>query len=130
MNSICKDCGICCLDTEMILSDKDILKIEQNNSYIGKSSLKYYYEKDGFKQLRNIENHCIFFDIDTQQCDIYDYRPEGCRFYPMIYDIDQDKCILDQDCPRKYRFYKEEKKFKSSCVNLKQFIQEIYKERK
>lgn len=124
MKSICRDCGICCLDTEMPLFDEDILKIKEFINI--EKDTNFYIEDHGKKFLKNIDNHCIFFDILTRNCKIYDKRPLGCRFYPMIYDIDNKKCVLDEECPRKYKFYVNQNKFKESCVKLTKIMKENF----
>lgn len=122
MKNKCKDCGKCCLDTEMILSQQDIELIKnshpknlRNQDFVFKNS-NYQF------QLKNIENHCVFFDYSSKNCNIYKYRPQGCRFYPLIYDINEEKCELDEDCPRTSLFYKKKQDFKIACQNLKIFL--------
>ncbi|MCK4896020.1 MAG: YkgJ family cysteine cluster protein, partial [Candidatus Heimdallarchaeota archaeon] len=75
------ECYQCCLDTEMTLSEEDITRIEK----LGYKIEEFLEEKDGFMALRNIDNHCIF--LKNKMCSIYEIRPQGCRFYPLIYDI-------------------------------------------
>jgi len=105
MKNRCVDCGNCCRETEMIISAQDITRIKKNApenlrriNFIKKTA-------DGLFQLKNIDGNCVFFDPTTKLCKIYEIRPEGCRFYPLIYDIDEKLCVLDQDCPRPELFY-------------------------
>jgi Fe-S-cluster containining protein len=106
----------------MILSQNDIELIIRNSTK--KLRQKDFVLKNDKNQLqlRNIEGHCVFFDYNSKGCNIYKYRPHGCRFYPLIYDIIEEKCKLDEDCPRTSLFYKHEKEFKTSCENLKTFL--------
>ena len=53
----------------------------------------------GFCELRNVDGKCFFYDPVTKMCRIYENRPEGCRYYPIIYDMRKRKCIIDADCP-------------------------------
>lgn len=124
MKSICQGCGICCLKTEMPLFLEDLIRIQEFVTPDRSSS--FYIEENGNKYLKNIDDHCYFFDITTKKCKIYDIRPLGCRFYPMVYDIDYNKCILDSDCPRRYRFYTNQNKFKESCVKLTKIMKEYF----
>ena len=95
---ICQSCAKCCLNTEMELSFNDIQKIKVNyHKTIKENYFTEFY--DGFFHLKNIDGHCVFLDVQTKSCKIYEFRPTGCRFYPLIYDISQDKCVLDDDCP-------------------------------
>ena len=107
----CKDCGICCLNTDMILSEQDIILILNTYSSINLKREDFVFRnRNSHFQLKNVENHCVFFDILTKTCKIYFVRPQGCRFYPLIYDYDKRKCVLDKDCPRFHLFYKNAKK--------------------
>ena len=123
MNEKCNECGICCYNTEMILSESDI-KLILTKSYIPNLKESDFITKNNgtFYKLKNINNYCYFFEITSKKCKIYDIRPQGCRFYPMIYDQDKEKCILDNDCERKELFYQDSIKFTNTCLKLKEFL--------
>lgn len=95
---ICRKCGKCCLNTEMIVSLDDINLILDSiknilvDDFISKN-------REGFFQLKNKNGKCVFFDNLKNACRIYNYRPKGCQFYPLIYDPIDKRCILDKDCP-------------------------------
>ncbi|TFG09339.1 YkgJ family cysteine cluster protein [Candidatus Thorarchaeota archaeon] len=55
--------------------------------------------EDGFSELRNVNGLCFFYDKDRQECRIYEDRPEGCKYYPVVYDVSRDRCVVDRDCP-------------------------------
>ncbi|MFX1502990.1 MAG: YkgJ family cysteine cluster protein [Promethearchaeota archaeon] len=123
MSDNCKNCGKCCLDTEMVLSQEDvdlIIKKYPNQINIQDFALK---NKDGHLQLKNLEGHCVFFNPLLKICNIYEYRPQGCRFYPLIYDFQKKKCVFDKDCPRTHLFYNNKQGLKNSCRNLKNFLE-------
>ncbi|MHA1647366.1 MAG: YkgJ family cysteine cluster protein [Promethearchaeota archaeon] len=120
---ICRDCGVCCHYTEMQLSIKDIQNIEKNNPK-NLSRNDFCEIVDGFFQLKNIDDHCIFLDPYQNTCTIYNNRPEGCKFYPMIFDENQNRCILDKDCPYRREFYKHAPNYKSTCKKLRNWIKE------
>ena len=122
MRSRCENCGKCCLETEMIVSRQDIelIKTSYPNN-LRKQDFVFKNNNDQF-QLKNIEGHCVFLDNSSKNCNIYRYRPQGCKFYPLIYDINEEKCKLDEDCPRTSLFYKNKQEFKIACQNLKIFI--------
>jgi len=122
MRNKCENCGKCCLETEMILSQQDIELIK--NSYpnnLRKQDFVFKNKNDQF-QLKNIEEHCVFFDLTSKNCNIYKFRPQGCRFYPLMFDINEEKCKLDEDCPRTNLFYKNKQDLKIDCQNLKIFL--------
>ena len=105
----------------MELSDQDIINIESENSF-NISRTDFVEQREGFNILKNVEGFCVFFDPLGKICKIYDFRPLGCRFYPMIYDTCDDKCILDEDCPHRSRFYKNISSFQFTCKKLKEWI--------
>ncbi len=119
---ICKDCGKCCQKTEMLLSERDIRLIEKKISNITRHEFTELNAK-GIYQLKNTDNNCVFLDITSKICTIYEIRPQGCRFYPIIYDNAEKNCIYDEECPRVSRFYLARKKFKKVCNDIKKFLQ-------
>ena len=127
MGTKCKDCGKCCLDTEMSISIQDINKILDNHplklnndDFALKISNSHY-------QLKNVDGHCYFFDIKNNLCDIYEFRPQGCKFYPLIFDNEIKKCVYDEFCPRTNLFYLNKNLLKKKCNQLKNFIFEHLK---
>lgn len=122
MRNKCENCGKCCLETEMILSQQDIkIIINSLPNNIRKEDFTFKNINEQY-QLRNIEGHCFFLDYSNKECKIYKFRPQGCKFYPLIYDINKKKCRLDEECPRNNLFYKNKKDFKMACQNLKIFL--------
>ena len=119
----CQDCGICCLETEMFLSNSDIKRILKKYSDFYEIKNFAKLTKYGFYQLRNINHHCFFFDPETKKCKIYDVRPKGCRFYPLIYNLEFKKCILDKLCPNRELFYETSSELRKNCIKLRKFIE-------
>ena len=78
----------------MILSQKDIQRIATSGF---KATDFCFYDEEGFPRLRNVNNACFF--LRENKCQIYSSRPQGCRYYPLIYDSSLDKVVLDTDCP-------------------------------
>ena len=78
----------------MLLAQKDVLAIEK----LGYKKDQFcFVDKEGFIKLQNMNHKCFF--LDAGKCKIYHYRPQGCRFYPLIFDLDYNKVIIDDDCP-------------------------------
>ncbi len=87
----------CCYETEMILTRNDVKRITQ---HLGLSLENFaFMNDDGFYQLKNKNGYCIFLDESTKQCSIHDIKPSGCKVYPIIFDVDQNQCVLDDACP-------------------------------
>jgi Fe-S-cluster containining protein len=97
-------CIRCCLETEMLLSNRDIERITES----GFEDSHFAVEDDGYLRLRNYRGRCVFHD--GYKCMIYENRPEGCRLYPLIYDDDTDTVRKDDDCP-----YARDFKISSAC---------------
>jgi len=105
----------------MILSKEDILNISENLQE--PLSSESFYDFDGkFYRLKNIDGHCIFYLPETRKCSIYSIRPMGCKFYPMIYDLESKTCVLDDECPHNRLFYSNPKRFKKVCSDLKKWL--------
>ena len=100
----------------MMLTEEDVARIK---------SLEYedfYYEKGGFLYLKNVNGKCVFLD-ENGLCKIYENRPEGCRFYPFLYDPVGKKIVRDEDCPHRYEFSLNDPQ------KLKELVMRILKER-
>ena len=104
---ICKknNCHHCCVETEMLLTKKDIKRIEQVTSVTPTEFAKR--NENGFLMLRNKQiskgSQCFFLD-NNGLCSIYEIRPIGCKFYPIIWDFEQHRAILDDYCPHHDNF--------------------------
>jgi len=90
------DCHRCCTDTQMTLSHEDIEKITEAGHR------DFFIEGEGFLQLKNVEGSCIF--LQNGKCRIYSRRPLGCRFYPVIWDLDAHEVFRDDICPHRHCF--------------------------
>jgi len=85
-------CIQCCVDTNMILSNNDINRIEK----LGFGKDFFIIKRNGWLQLRNKNGRCVFHNGTF--CSIYVHRPEGCRLYPITYDKDKKCEIFDEEC--------------------------------
>lgn len=108
----CSNCGVCCTETEMLLSKKDIKRLEitgfSQNQFV-------VFDKHGYAQLRNREGYCFFYDRLNHQCSVYVERPAGCRVYPVILDEDTG-IILDNICESRKSITQSEKNLKGKRV--------------
>ena len=108
----CSNCGVCCTETEMLLSKKDIKRLESagfNQNHFVK------YDKQGYAQLKNLDGYCIFYDLKNRQCSVYVNRPAGCRVYPVILHEDSG-IILDNICQSRKSITLSEKEIKGQRV--------------
>ena len=90
----CLRCGDCCRETEMLLSEEDINRLE------GKGYRREFFalfDKEGYAKLRNLQHHCVFYDVENRRCKVYRDRPLGCRLYPVIYD-EEKGIVMDEVC--------------------------------
>jgi len=108
----CSNCGVCCTETEMLLSKKDIKRLEEK----GFSENQFVqYDRQGYAQLKNRDGYCIFYDLKNRQCSVYVVRPAGCRVYPVILD-EEVGIILDEICESRNSITLSEKKLKGKRV--------------
>ena len=122
-NGECDEVRLCCTDTEMTLTRADAERIDtlgyQREDYL-------IHTDDGFCQLRNVDGHCYFYNTVSKLCQIYDARPEGCKYYPIIYDMRKRKCITDKDCPSRETMTREE--IRKSCHKVKALVNRLRNE--
>jgi Fe-S-cluster containining protein len=96
----------------MLLSKEDILRIEKKG-YAKNFFLRF--DKAGYAILRNHQGHCVFYNLEKNQCSVYDERPSGCRVYPVIYDEDKG-IVADTICPANRTVTAQEKKINGKKV--------------
>lgn len=111
-------CGKCCYNTEMPLTEEDVERIES----LGYSRRDFAVKVNGIYRLRNVNGKCYFLD-DENRCKIYDFRPIGCRIYPVILDL-EGGAIVDDICPRRDEINVEE--VKRVELILKEIVRKIY----
>jgi uncharacterized protein len=108
----CSNCGVCCTETEMLLSKKDIKRLER----LGYKEKDFaLYDKQGYVQLKNRDGYCVFYDRLKRRCSVYSDRPSGCRVYPVILD-EETGIILDNICESKGSITDQEKLVKGKRV--------------
>jgi len=90
----CLRCGTCCIKTEMLLSEKDIERLE-HKGYCKDSFV--VFDEEGFPKLRNLHGHCFFYNVEDKRCKVYRSRPLGCRLYPVVFD-EEKGIVVDEDC--------------------------------
>ncbi len=112
-------CGRCCLDTEMPLTEEDVETIER----LGYRREEFSVVVNGIRRLRNVNGRCYFLD-ESNRCRIYDHRPIGCRIYPVVFDPETGRAIVDKLCP-KWREVREEDVRKVEGI-LKELVRRIY----
>ena len=91
----CLRCGVCCKETEMLLSEKDIERLERTGYA---QEFFVHFDSEGYATLRNQSGHCVFYDPDKKLCKVRASRPLGCRIYPVMYD-EEHGIVLDSICP-------------------------------
>jgi Fe-S-cluster containining protein len=65
--------------------------------------LEYFVVKtDWGWRLKNNCGRCVF--LIEERCSIYPHRPEGCRLYPLVYDENLRKAVIDPLCPYGHLF--------------------------
>jgi len=122
----CDRCGKCCTQTSMQLSSQDIKRLER----LGYRGRNFTAKRKDFRTLKNVNGVCYFFDIKSKSCKAYANRPEGCRYYPVIYCLDEGKPIIDEEvCDKASTVTKEELKRITPKITklIKRIMNETYK---
>jgi Fe-S-cluster containining protein len=78
----------------MLLSNEDIERLERKGY-----SKEFFvrFDRAGYAKLRNLQGHCVFYDVEKRQCKVHGDRPLGCRLYPVIYD-EAKGIVVDSIC--------------------------------
>ena len=119
----CEEVRLCCTETEMTLTREDAERIEALG-YDRKDFLVRVMA--GFCELKNIGGYCYFYDPSTKECKIYENRPEGCRYYPIIYHSTKRKCLVDKDCPSGVTVSREE--IRKKCHKVRKLVETLRRE--
>jgi Fe-S-cluster containining protein len=90
----CLRCGVCCTETEMLLSTDDIQRLEGKGYRRGFFTV---FDGDCYIKLRNLQGYCVFYDVEKRRCKVYAVRPLGCRLYPVICD-EEKGIVVDEIC--------------------------------
>jgi Fe-S-cluster containining protein len=90
----CLRCGVCCRETEMLLSTADIERLERKGH-----AREFFarFDPKGYVTLRNYRGYCVFYDLEKRRCKVRADRPLGCRIYPVIYD-EEKGIVVDSVC--------------------------------
>ena len=91
----CLRCGRCCMGTQMELLPEDIERLLN----LGYKLEDFAYFDGVYWRLKNRDGYCVFFDKEKKSCKIYEYRPIGCRLYPLQWDPITEEVYIDPDCP-------------------------------
>ena len=91
----CLRCGVCCRETEMLLSSKDIGRLERKGY---KRNFFVRFDSEGYATLKNQRGYCVFYDRKKRRCKVRPHRPAGCRIYPVIFHENKG-IIVDPICP-------------------------------
>ena len=103
-------CNQCCYKTEMPLTQIDIERIVS----LGYDVKEFTRRLHGLSVLKNINGHCFF--LKNNKCSIYDFRPQGCKLYPLVYDVSNNMIKIDTECPNRERFKLHELEYAFDCL--------------
>ncbi|MCX8153514.1 MAG: YkgJ family cysteine cluster protein [Candidatus Bathyarchaeota archaeon] len=100
----CLRCGACCKETEMLLANSDIKRLEKKGY---SKTFFVQFDSEGYAKLRNHRGYCVFYDNGKKRCRVYRERPLGCRLYPLIY-FEEKGIDVDTLCPARNKWSKEQ----------------------
>lgn len=119
------DCHKCCLETQMLLTESDLKRIES----LGYSRQDFCLDirsSSGFLQLKNIHGRC-FFLTEQGKCSIYDSRPAGCKVYPLVYELSEEDILIDDDC-REVKWFVDQKYSEEQIQHVKKLAHTLLEE--
>ncbi len=96
----------------MLLSEEDISRLEKQGHTQG-SFVRF--DNEGYALLRNRQGYCVFYNSAKRRCEVYVFRPSGCRVYPVIQDEDAT-IIMDPICKAQDSVKEREKRLKGKKV--------------
>ena len=76
----CERCAACCTEKTVALSQEDVDRISE------RSSINFYRVRGTGSKIMNWKDHqerqyCVFLNLNTKRCDIYEDRPKVCKEY-------------------------------------------------
>ena len=104
----CATCGgKCCrgpsgyiwatLDEQEALAHHFSLSLQEfQRKYIERVDSKYSFIET---EVGKDDYACVFFDLNTQQCSIYELRPKQCRTYPFWSFFKKFPELVIKECP-------------------------------
>jgi Fe-S-cluster containining protein len=95
----------------------DLKRIEK----LGYKRADFTVHYEGETRLKNRGKTCCF--LEDGRCMVYENRPEGCRIYPLVYDVYSHKFISDKVCLHSAEF----KATRADKDRLKHLIRRIEK---
>lgn len=119
----CLSCGECCRNTEMILVEEDVRRLER----LGFSAEAFSERRGGFLRLKNVDGRCVFYDAKSGKCLVYPYRPLGCRVYPLVFDEERG-AVLDEDCPLAREFAAKGEEVVRGLAELERLLRRLEEE--
>ncbi|MBN2768978.1 MAG: YkgJ family cysteine cluster protein [Campylobacterales bacterium] len=106
--SKCESCGGYCCRGEsgyIWVKYEEIEKISKKLSMSVEDFAIIYLKKVGHryslieKKVEDDDYACIFFDLSTNRCSIYEERPNQCRTFPFWQQFKNDKDEVKNQCP-------------------------------
>ena len=105
----------------MEVSQKDITRL-QKQGHIPKDFC--FRSSNGIYYLKNRVGYCYFFDPVKKECKEYANRPDGCRYYPILYDVHSETLLIDDTiCPMAHTVTTKELEGKAPLI--KKTVKEI-----
>ncbi|MBA3649523.1 MAG: YkgJ family cysteine cluster protein [Chitinophagales bacterium] len=80
-NTNCLECSNCCRIAQPVFDMKDIRRLSKHLLIGPREFIKKYLKKDPTYEYLTKTTPCPFIG-DDNKCQVYEFRPSGCRTYP------------------------------------------------
>jgi len=95
---LCRHCAACCCSLSVEVRGPDLVRmglieefsLQEDAKFIARKLIKdrlvdhFHARTATFTLARRASGDCIYLDIKTRRCTIYDRRPDTCRNHPQV----------------------------------------------
>ncbi|HME56686.1 MAG TPA: YkgJ family cysteine cluster protein [Candidatus Lokiarchaeia archaeon] len=124
----CMKCAACCKPTEMLVSPSDVERMRARGYDIDACTIPSG-QFPWLRVLKSIGGRCYFLEGPGREdgmysCALYPDHPAGCKFYPLIYDVDRGTCIIEKKYCKQWRDFKFMADDEACCQELERVLRD------
>jgi len=115
------------MPTEMLLTPNDLTRIAARGVPLDACTIPSP-QYPGLRVLKNVKGRCYFLKESRiggpHACSLYPDHPTGCRYFPLIYDVDKHRCIIDKRYCKHYRDFLAMASDSTCCKALERVLRD------